>query len=143
MIASHAVVGNLALDLTAAPRPTFTVIDGTRTTTASTAPVAAPAPTARLAKRILAACVLGALTIALVSAAWAMTDGRAAACEQILAETPITTISVESGDSLWSLAAEHPVTGLTDREVVEAIRSWNGLERGELHPGMELAVPAA
>lgn len=143
MIASHAVVGNLALDLAAAPRPAFTVIDGARTATAPAAPVATPAPVANLAKRVLAACIFGALAIALAVAAWTMTGGRAAACERILAETPTTTISVEPGDSLWSLAADHPVTGLTDREVVEAIRSWNGLERGELHPGMELAVPAA
>ena len=45
-------------------------------------------------------------------------------------------------DSLWSLAQEHPVDGLSTQETSDMIRSVNHLDRGSLDAGAVLKVPA-
>ena len=55
---------------------------------------------------------------------------------------PISLNRVHTGDSLWSLAEEHPVEGLTTQETSDMIRSVNHLERGSLDAGAVLKVPA-
>lgn len=53
------------------------------------------------------------------------------------------TITVHSGDSLWTIADEHPVEGRTTAEVARYIREHNQLTDTCLYPGMELSVPQA
>ena len=45
------------------------------------------------------------------------------------------------GDSLWSLAQEHPIDGLSTQETSDMIRSVNHLDRGSLDAGAVLKVP--
>ena len=52
------------------------------------------------------------------------------------------TVRVQSGDSLWSLAQEHSVDGLSTQETSDIIRSVNHLEHGSLDAGDVLKVPA-
>ena len=52
-------------------------------------------------------------------------------------------ISVQSGDTLWDIAEEHPVSHLSTSDTVALIRSWNGLTSSELSIGMDLLVPAS
>ena len=53
------------------------------------------------------------------------------------------TVVVHQGDSLWSIAAEHPVYGCTTSQVVHHIREVNGLDSACLMAGMRIEVPSA
>lgn len=57
--------------------------------------------------------------------------------------TPSIQVDVEPGDSLWSLAREYPIAGLSTNEVVNRIRELNDLDSSLLHPGEQLMVPQA
>ena len=88
---------------------------------------------------------LGAMTVAaclVLALVWTVSDmlvARNVACS--FDQTPCETITVCSGDSLWTIADEHPVEGRTTAEVVRFIREYNNLADTCLYPGMELNVP--
>ncbi len=50
--------------------------------------------------------------------------------------------TVETGDTLWSIATEHYPPSEDPRANVEAIRKENGLEGYGIRPGMRLELPA-
>ena len=96
-------------------------------------------------KRSLALCVACVLAIALVASALFAAksffdqvsyDAATMGLEQ-------TEVSISTGDTLWTLAEAHPVSGLSTREVIDLVKEWNGLEGGLISPGDVLAVPAA
>ncbi len=51
------------------------------------------------------------------------------------------TVTVQSGDSLWSIATRI-APGADPRDVVDAIGRLNALDGGMITPGQELAIPA-
>lgn len=55
----------------------------------------------------------------------------------------ITTVmvSVESGDTLWSMAEAHPIDGLTTQQCVKWIIDRNSLDSAILIPGQILELP--
>lgn len=55
--------------------------------------------------------------------------------------TASTTVQVKSGDTLWSIAQEHPVAGESVTETVDRIATMNGIEDAVLVPGTHLSVP--
>lgn len=57
---------------------------------------------------------------------------------------PLTwsAVSVDHTGTLWEIAAEHPVEGLSTAETVDVIREENGLSSSTLHAGQTLVVPA-
>ena len=57
---------------------------------------------------------------------------------------PVTTLSVVvvQGDSLWRIA-ERVAPGTDPREVVEGIRTLNGMRSNLIRPGQVLLVPSA
>lgn len=57
--------------------------------------------------------------------------------------TAVELISVEQGDTLWSIAESHPIEGLTTRQCVQWIAASNGIEGSVIVPGQAIAVPAA
>lgn len=50
-------------------------------------------------------------------------------------------VLVRPGDSIWSIAEEHPVDGYDTRAVAQAIVYVNGLKSKTIHDGMRLMVP--
>ncbi|MGN0286773.1 MAG: LysM peptidoglycan-binding domain-containing protein [Atopobiaceae bacterium] len=50
-------------------------------------------------------------------------------------------VDVQPGDSLWTLAQEHPVSGADTSEVMSWIQRTNGLTDTTLRPGQEIIVP--
>ena len=66
---------------------------------------------------------------------------RAAYADSV-ANVTYESVRVQSGDSLWSLAQEHPIDGLSTQETSDMIRSVNHLDRGSLDAGAVLKVPA-
>lgn len=140
------VEGNLALSTDAvfevpAPRTYRTRIYELPARPACAVPSAVPEPRSRLSASCSAAVVV-ALLIALIGAAWFMLSSANRAYSEAAASTERQAIVVEPGESLWSLADEYGIDGLSTRETSDIIRSWNGLDSSTLQPGDTLLVPA-
>lgn len=147
MNATDMVQGNLALKLETPVAPAFTVVKGGRSgfQTLPGKPVRSQcvattsAPVALKTSTIVALAV--ALTLFFVLAT-SIFSARHAAYADSVANVTYETIHVQSGDSLWSLAQEHSVDGLSTQETSDIIRSVNHLEHGSLDAGDVLKVPA-
>lgn len=147
MNATEMVQGNLALKLETPAAPAFTVVKGGRSGFQATSAkpahsqcvAAASAPVALKASTIAAVAI--ALTLFFVLAT-SIFSARHAAYAESVSNVTYETVRVQSGDSLWSLAQEHPIEGLSTQETSDMIRSVNHLEHGSLDAGAHLKVPA-
>ena len=52
------------------------------------------------------------------------------------------SVTVDDRDTLWNIAADHPVDGLSTADTVAVIREVNGLDSAVIHPGQVLTVPS-
>lgn len=140
------VQGTLALKLETPATPAFTVVKGGRSSfqtlpgkpSRSQRVVTVSAPAALKASTIVALAV--ALTIFFVLAT-SIFSARHAAYAESASNVTYETVRVQSGDSLWSLAQEHPIEGLSTQETSDMIRNVNHLEHGSLDAGVHLKVP--
>ena len=147
MNATNMVQGNLALKLETPAAPAFTVVKGGRSgyqplpvkSARNQHAVAAPTPVALKVSTIVAVAV--ALTLFFVLAT-SVFSARHAAYAESVSNVTYETIRVQSGDSLWSLAEEYPIEGLSTQETSDMIRNVNHLEHGSLAAGAHLKVPA-
>ena len=147
MNATDMVQGNLALKLETPAAPAFTVVKGGRSgfqtlpgkPSRSQRVATASAPAALKASTIVTLAV--ALTLFFVLAT-SIFSARHAAYAESVSNVTYETVRVQSGDSLWSLAQEHPIEGLSTQETSEMIRNVNHLEHGSLDAGVHLKVPA-
>lgn len=147
MNAADMVQGNLALKLEAPASPAFTVVKGGRShfQAVATKPVRTQRATVALAPVALKASTIVAVAVAFTLffvLATSVFSARHAAYADSVANVTYETVRVQSGDSLWSLAQEHPVDGLSTQETSDMIRSVNHLDRGSLDAGAVLKVPA-
>lgn len=146
MNATDMVQGNLALKLEAPAASAFTVVKGGRSgfQTLPVKPVrsqcvaTSSAPVALKVSTIVALAV--ALTLFFVLAT-SIFSARHAAYAESASNITYETVRVQSGDSLWSLAQEHPIEGLSTQETSHMIRNVNHLEHGSLDAGAHLKVP--
>lgn len=147
MNATNMVQGNLALKLETPAAPAFTVVKGGRSgyqplpvkSARNKHAVAAPTPVALKVSTIVAVAV--ALTLFFVLAT-SVFSARHAAYAESVSNVTYETIRVQPGDSLWSLAEEYPIEGLSTQETSDMIRNVNHLEHGSLAAGAYLKVPA-
>ena len=147
MNATDMVQGNLALKLETPAAAAFTVVKGGRSgfQTLPGKPVrnqcvaTTSAPVALKVSTIVALAV--ALTLFFVLAT-SIFSARHAAYAESVSNVTYETVRVQSGDSLWSLAQEHPIEGLSTQETSDMIRNVNHLEHGSLDAGVHLKVPA-
>lgn len=147
MNATNMVQGNLALKLETSAEYTFTVVQGGRSSfqpltvkpARNQQAVAAPGRVALKVPTIVAVAV--ALTLFFVLAT-SVFSARHAAYAESFSNVTYETIRVQSGDSLWSLAEEYPIEGLSTQETSDMIRNVNHLEHGSLAAGAHLKVPA-
>ncbi len=147
MNATNMVQGNLALKLETPAAPAFTVVKGGRSgyqplpvkSARNQHAVAAPTPVALKVSTIVAVAV--ALTLFFVLAT-SVFSARHAAYAESVSNVTYETIRVQHGDSLWSLAEEYPIEGLSTQETSDMIRNVNHLEHGSLAAGAYLKVPA-
>lgn len=145
MNATNMVQGNLALKLETPAEPTFTVVQGGRSgiqpltvkPARNQQAVVAPARVALKVPTIVAV----ALTLFFVLAT-SVFSARHAAYAESVSNITYETIRVQTGDSLWSLAEEYPIEGLSTQETSDMIRNVNHLEHGSLAAGAHLKVPA-
>lgn len=149
MNATNMVQGNLALKLETPAEPTFTVVQGGRSgiqpltvkPARNQQAVVAPARVALKVPTIVAVAVAVALTLFFVLAT-SVFSARHAAYAESVSNITYETIRVQTGDSLWSLAEEYPIEGLSTQETSGMIRNVNHLEHGSLAAGAHLKVPA-
>lgn len=147
MNATDMVQGNLALKLETPAAPVFTVVKGGRSgfqtlpgkPSRSQRVATASAPAALKASTIVALAVAFTLFFVLATSVF---SARHAAYADSVANVTYESVRVQSGDSLWSLAQEHPIEGLSTQETSDMIRSVNHLEHGSLDAGAHLKVPA-
>lgn len=147
MNATDMVQGNLALKLETPAAPAFTVVKGGRygfqtlpgKPVRSQCVATTSAPVALKASTIVVLAV--ALTLFFVLAT-SIFSARHAAYAESVSNVTYETVRVQSGDSLWSLAQEHPIEGLSTQETSDMIRNVNHLEHGSLDAGVHLKVPA-
>ncbi|HJG37489.1 LysM peptidoglycan-binding domain-containing protein [Enorma phocaeensis] len=93
-----------------------------------------------LLSSVLAVFAILVLVSSMLAAMFSVASGSRSAFENALDSTPTQYVEVFEGDSLWTLAKEHPVSGMTTQETTELIRAWNDLDHATLQPGMELLV---
>lgn len=133
--------GNLALE-SYNTRPSFQVIDGSihayNHESAATAKASAANAHSKSGLFLIAAIALIALSFTFINS---IASQRA--FDNASANTSQVVISVQSGDTLWDIAEEHPVSHLSTADTVALIRSWNDLSSSELSIGMDLLVPAS
>ena len=147
MNATNMVQGNLALKLETSAAPAFTVVKGGRSgyqplpvkSARNQHAVAAPTPVALKVSTIVAVAVALALFFVLATSVF---SARHAAYAESVSNVTYETIRVQSGDSLWSLAEEYPIEGLSAQETSDMIRNVYHLEHGSLAAGAYLKVPA-
>lgn len=147
MNATDMVQGNLALKLETPAAPAFTVVKGGRSgfqtlpgkPARSQCVATTSAPVALKVSTIVALAV--ALTLFFVLAT-SIFSARHAAYAESVSNVTYEAVRVQSGDSLWSLAQEHPIEGLSTQETSDMIRNVNHLEKGSLDVGAHLKVPA-
>ena len=147
MNATNMVQGNLALKLETPAAPAFTVVKGGRSgyqpltvkPARNQQTVVAPARVALKIPTIVAVAV--ALTLFFVLAT-SVFSARHAAYAESVSNVTYETIRVQPGDSLWSLAEEYPIEGLSTQETSDMIRNVYHLEHGSLAAGAHLKVPA-
>ena len=58
-------------------------------------------------------------------------------------DTATTLLRVEQGDTVWTIAAAHPVSGLNTAQNADLIARLNDLDAGRLAAGTTLRVPSA
>ena len=146
MNAADMVQGNLALKLETPATPAFTVVKGGRShfQAVATKPVRTQRATVALAPVALKASTIVAVAVAFTLFfvfATSVFSSRHAAYADSVANVTYETVRVQSGDSLWSLAQEHPIDGLSTQETSDMIRSANHLDHGSLDAGAVLKVP--
>lgn len=144
--------GSLALDISRAGKPSFSVVPGglvnepslqvihPRLAVQDSRATKNPVQVRAKARLVAAATfiVLGCTFIAVGSSMIAFAR-RAQAIENVSYER----IRVHPGDSIWSISEEHPVDGLSTQDVEDLIQEQNGLQRLSLQPGVTLVVPSS
>jgi len=110
-------------------------------TTPSLQPSTAPATSAvRLTRRGRALVLLG--LVALLLAAFSLGRQGSSAATHLTASPVLQQTTVESGETLWSLA-RRVAPGNDPREVVQQIRVLNHLQGSSLQAGQQLLLPRA
>ena len=141
MNATNMVQGNLALKLETPAAPAFTVVKGGRSGYQPLPVKSARTQYAAALKVSTIVAVAVSLTLFFVLAT-SVFSARHAAYAESVSNVTYETIRVQPGDSLWSLAEEYPIEGLSTQETSDMIRNVNHLEHGSLAAGAHLKVPA-
>ena len=100
---------------------------------------------ARAARRVRTARarnVARAEILALALIALALVAGAVISAGRLGPATSSERVKVERGQSLWQLAADHPVSGLSTCQTAELIAGMNGLDGGSVRVGSTIEVPA-
>lgn len=84
----------------------------------------------------------GIETLALLAIAILLVAGAFLSARPAAQMPPLAQLTVQAGDSLWTLAEAHPVDGLSTAQVAELIAGANGRDGALIAPGECILVPA-
>ena len=87
--------------------------------------------------------VICAMILVLTAAAVLMDTFAASRRTSSFANVSTEVVTVMPGDSIWSIAEEHPVEGCSTSEVVDFISEQNELSTSMITSGQHLYVPAS
>jgi len=108
---------------------------------AATARNSAPLPRLRLTRRgRVVFTVLAAIPVVIAALVFALNGGGAVATSDT-ATVPLQTITVQSGQTLWSLA-EEIAPNADPRDFIAEVLAVNGDAASMLQTGSQLAIPA-
>ena len=135
--------GNLALDTylyEEGNKPVFTVIDGSKNTTASIT-IERPRNTPSLVRnrRIALLAIIATICVFIVLSSTLIVRSYVARASLNGLQTVEHT--VDEGESLWGIAASLHVDSYDIEDVVNRIIELNDLDSSELTPGQRLIVP--
>lgn len=84
-----------------------------------------------------------AITLVLVMGALStiVSNVRHSAAQSLISSMPMETVCVVPGDTLWTVAQNHEVSGASTQDVVEWLKVYNDLPSSTLRPGQRLVVP--
>lgn len=88
-------------------------------------------------KRIISLCLLLALCCAFLCLGVSRVPGGTVYNAESSAQ-----VLVRPGDTIWSIAREHPVDGFSTNEIVSYICEVNDLSSDVIHAGTRLTIPA-
>lgn len=149
----YATKGNLALQGT--ERPRFTVIEGGLSShaaadgetcqrswsVASSLSYAIKELSASAQIAFTFACIF--LIVGVIASSVLIDAYSASARAQAFSKVDTCLVTVRSGQTLWGIAEDHPVSGCSDRDVVRWIEESNNLSSCTIMPGQQLLVPAS
>lgn len=82
-------------------------------------------------------CIIASLAIGLLLALVMPAFAEMSAIQS----TDFETIRIHKGDTMWGIAQEHGIEGVSTQDVMALIEQHNGLGGRVLQPGQELDVP--
>lgn len=88
-------------------------------------------------------CLSAIEIVTLVAIGVLLIVGAVSARPRALTATATQTVQVQAGETLWSIAASHPITGLTTAQAAQSISRSNRLATSTLRAGQTLLVPVA
>lgn len=144
---NYRTYGNLALvpEADQATAPKLRVIDGGRSHQARQADPFANVSRDRSCKasfkqQLVVFASMVVVTLSLMGAIWAV-DILSAAPKAVAQGFATTSIAVHDGDTLWGIAEEHGVSGMSTQDVIGWIKDVNGIGASAITAGQQLVVP--
>lgn len=86
----------------------------------------------------IASCI-----VFLVSLGFVITHAGILETNSSLSNSATEIVRVHSGDTIWSIAENHPIDNVTTNDVADYIIEINELDGGLIHPGQTICVPAS
>ena len=93
--------------------------------------------TESVSKRIMSLCLFLALCCAFLCFGASQASGGT-----VLNVDSSAQVLVRPGDTIWSIARDHPVDGFSTNEIVSYICEVNDLSSDVIHAGTRLTIPA-
>lgn len=86
--------------------------------------------------------VLIVVSLAFIASIWIFSAiSQQERVESILSRTELSTVTIQQGDTVWSLAKANPVDGLSTSELVSQINKINHLTSKPLQIGEQIKIP--
>ncbi|MBQ6394768.1 MAG: LysM peptidoglycan-binding domain-containing protein [Atopobiaceae bacterium] len=98
-------------------------------------------PRVSFVQKLVAALVFVLFSATIVTFSFQLQDADAAGIDSAWNAVSLEEVVVLPGDTLWGIAEEHPVEGLTTEQLVHCIEEENGLSGAFLSVGERLLVP--
>ncbi|MDR3363740.1 MAG: LysM peptidoglycan-binding domain-containing protein [Clostridiales Family XIII bacterium] len=95
----------------------------------------------RRAAIIVSACVMTALAGYIGAQDGGILDTGLSYTAQAAEETLCKNITVQSGDTIWSIASAYAEPSTDIRKSIKEICALNGIEPGKIYPGQTIKVP--